>query len=66
MLVSGWKWKTRKIIILSPIPSYESLVSVKENTNRKRKKNKERKNADITQTKLNAPHVMDNVKKLPQ
>ena len=66
MLVSGWKWKTRKIIILSPIPSYESLVSVKENTNRKRKKNKERKNTDITQTKLNAPHVMDNVKKLPQ
>ena len=64
MFVSGWKWKTRKIIIPSPVPSYESLVSVKENTDRKRK-NKE-KNTDRTQTKLNAPHVMYNVKILPQ
>ena len=45
MFVRGWKWKTRKIIIPSPVPSYESLVSVKENTDRKRKKTgkKERK-----------------------
>ena len=40
MFVSGWKWKTRKIIIPSPIPSYELLVSVKENTDRRREKNK--------------------------
>ena len=63
MFVSGWKRKT-KIIIPSTVPSYESLVSVKENTDRKRK-NKE-KNTDRTQTKLNAPHVMYNVKILPQ
>ena len=43
MFVSGWKWKTRKIIIPSPIPSYEALVSVKENTDKKRKKKQERK-----------------------
>ena len=40
MFVSGWKWKTRKIVTPSPVPSYESLVSVKENRHRKRKKNK--------------------------
>ena len=40
MFVSGWKWKTRKIIIPSPIPSYELLVSAKENTDRRREKNK--------------------------
>ena len=38
MFVSGWKWKARKIIIPSPAKSYELLVSVKENTDRKRKK----------------------------
>ena len=45
MFVSGWEWKTRKIMIPSPVPSYESLVYVKENTDRKRKKKrkKERK-----------------------
>ena len=62
MFVSGWKWKTRKIIIPSPAKSYELLVSVKENTDRKReKKNQEKKkekNADRTQTKLNTPRVM--------
>ena len=42
MLVSCWKWKMRKIIIPSPVPSYESLVSIKESTDRKRKKKKER------------------------
>ena len=62
--------KTIKIMILSPsLLSCESLVSVKENTDRKRKKSrmKERKkNTDITQTKLSAPHVRYNVKMLPQ
>ena len=42
MFVSWWKWKTRKIIIPSPIPSYELLVSVKENTDRREKNKKER------------------------
>ena len=42
MFVSGWKWKTRKIIIPSPVPSYESLVSGKENADRKRKKEKKK------------------------
>ena len=67
MKVSGWKWKTRKIIIPSSVPSYKSLVSVKENTNRKEKKaRKKEKNTERTQTKLNALHVMYNVKILPQ
>ena len=61
MFVSRWKWKTRKIIIPSPVPSYESLVSVKENSDRKRKENKKERNTDRTQTKLNIPHVMYNV-----
>ena len=69
MFISGCKQKTRKIIILSPVLSYESLVSVKENTNRKRKKKtkgrKKEKNTDRTQTKLNAPDVKYNVK-IPQ
>ena len=69
MFVSGWKWKTRKIIIPSPIPSYEALVSVKENTNKKRKKSKKErkkeKNTDRTQTTLNTAHVMYNLKILP-
>ena len=63
MFVRGWKWKTRKIIIPSPFPSYESLVSVKENTDRKRKKNRKERKEKV---KLNAPHVMYNVKILPQ
>ena len=63
MFVSGWKWKIKKIIISSPVPSYELLVSVKENTDRKRKKNKKQRKK---RTKLNAPHVMYNVKILPQ
>ena len=62
MFVSGWKWKTRKIMISSPVPPYESLVSIKENTDRKRKKErKKEKNMDKTQTKLNAPHIMYNI-----
>ena len=44
MIVGGQKWKTRKIIIIpSHVPSYESLVSVKENIDRKIKKKQERK-----------------------
>ena len=43
MFVSGWKWRTRKIIIPPPVPSYEALASVKENTDKKRKKKQERK-----------------------
>ena len=68
MFISGWKSKTRKIIILSSVvPSYESLVNFKENTGRKRKKQERRKekNTDRTQTKLKAPQVMHNVKILP-
>ena len=38
MFINGWKWKTRKIIIVSPVLSYKLLMSVKENTDRKRKK----------------------------
>ena len=54
MFPSRWTWKTKKIIILSPVPYYELLVSAKKNTDRKRKKKKE-ENMDRTQTKLNAP-----------
>ena len=72
MSISRWRWKTTKTIILSPVPSYESLGSVKENTDRKRQKTrkkerkKERKNTDRKQTKLKAPHVTYYVKILPQ
>ena len=66
MFVSGWKWKTRKIIIPSPIPSYELLVSVKENTDIRREKNKKEQNTDKTKNKLNTPHIMYNVKIQPQ
>ena len=65
MFVSGWKWKARKIIIPSLVPSLESLVPVKENIDIKRKKRLERKkekNTGRTQTKLNTSHVMCNVK----
>ena len=45
----------------------ESLVSVKENTDKKRKKEERKiKNPDRIQNKLNALHVMYNVKILPQ
>ena len=64
MFISQWKWKTRKIIILFLVPCYELLVSVKENTDRKRKK--QERNTDRAQTKLNSPHVMYNNKILSQ
>ena len=56
------------MIIPSPIPTYESLVFVKESTDRKRKKKerKKEKNTDRTQAKLNTLHVMYNVKILSQ
>ena len=40
--VSGWKNKTtkKKLFPLPSMLSYESLVSIKENTDRKRKKEK--------------------------
>ena len=43
MLITGWKSKTRKIITPSPVASYESLVSVNENTDRKRDKKTRKK-----------------------
>ena len=44
---------------LPSLPPCESLVSVKENSNKKRsKKERKTKNTDRKQTKLNAPHVM--------
>ena len=48
-----------------PCNPTESLVSIKENTEKKEKKER-KKNTDRTQIKLNAPHVMYNVKILPQ
>ena len=73
MFVTGWKWKTRKIMIPFPLPSvlsYDSLVSVKENTDKESKKEermKEKKyGLKAKQNKLSAPHVMHNVKILSQ
>ena len=65
---SGSGKQKKKWFHLPHLLSHESFVSVKENTNRKRKKEerKKEKNTDRTQTKLNAPHVMYNVKILPQ
>ena len=42
MFVSGWNRKTRKIMIPSPVLSYDSLVSVKENTNKKEEKTRKK------------------------
>ena len=54
-------------MIPSPVLSYDSFVSVKENTdNKRRKTRKKERNTNRTQTKLNVPHVMYNVKILPQ
>ena len=53
--------ENKKIIIPSPVPFYESLVSVKENTDKKFKKKKKRKEKKTT-NKLKAPRVMYNVK----
>ena len=52
--------ENKKIIIPSPVPFYESLVSVKENTDKKLKKKKRKKKK--TTNKLKAPRVMYNVK----
>ena len=53
--------ENKKIIIPSPVPFYESLVSVKENADKKLKKKKKRKEKK-TANKLKAPRVMCNVK----
>ena len=53
--------ENKKIIIPSPVPFYESLVSVKENTDKKLKKKKKRKEKKTT-NKLKAPRVMYNLK----
>ena len=68
MFVSGWKWKTRKTIIHSPIPTVLWIVSVSQGKYQYKKKRRKRKkkNTDTTQTKLYAPHVRYNVKILPQ
>ena len=52
--------ENKKIIIPSPVLFYESLVSVKENTDKKLKKKKEERKK--TTNKLKAPRVMYNVK----
>ena len=59
MFISGW-------FHLTSLLSYELLESVKENTDRKRKKGERKeKNKGRTQTKLNAPHTQYNVKIIP-
>ena len=54
--------ENKKIIIPSPVPFYESLVSVKENTDKKLKKKKKKRKEKKTTNKLKAPRVMYNVK----
>ena len=68
MFISRWKWETGKIMIHSPfLLASESLMSVKQNSGRKIKKERKKvKNIDRTQTKLNAPHHWYNIKILPQ
>ena len=41
-------------------------MSIKENTGRKKKEERMKKNADRTQPKMNGLHVRYNVKALPQ
>ena len=66
MFMTGWKWTKKKKKIEQWFPLFyllsgESLVSIKENTDRKiKKRRKKEKNTDRTQTKLNAPHVRYN------
>ena len=66
MFVSGWKWKTRKII---PLPSHlmnryclSRKIPIEKEKKQERKKER---NTDTIQTKLNGPHVIYNVKILP-
>ena len=48
MFVNGWKWETRKIMIASSsLLFYELLVSVKENTDNKWKKEETKKKMRI-------------------
>ena len=63
MFVSGWKSKTRKIIISSSHPLNCQCLSRKIPIEKEKKTGKkERKRYGRTQTKPNAPHVMYNVK----
>ena len=68
MFVSGWKCKTRKTIIPSPIPAILWIVSVCQGKYQQKKKikRKKEKNTDTTQTNLKAPHVRCNAQILPQ
>ena len=54
MFLSGWNWKTKKIMIPSRFPG---LTDQGKQRQKKKKKKKERKKKDTdrTQTKLNAP-----------
>ena len=67
MFFSKWKLKTRKIMIpFTFFATCKSLMSIKENTDRKKKEERMKKNADRTQPKMNGLHVRYNVKTLPQ
>ena len=68
MFVSGWKWKTKRIMIPLSLPCYPWIVSVCQGKcgYKNKNKKKERKNTNRTQTKLNAPDVRYNVKVLSQ
>ena len=49
--------ENKKIIIPSPVPFYESLVSVKENTDKKFKKKKKGKKNNNKQTESSSRYV---------
>ena len=49
--------ENKKIIIPSPVPFYESLVSVKENTDKKFKKKKKEKKNNNKQTESSSRYV---------
>ena len=49
--------ENKKIIIPSPVPFYESLVSVKENTDKKLKKKKKEKKNNNKQTESSSRYV---------
>ena len=49
--------ENKKIIIPSPVPFYESLVSVKENTDKKLKKKKKEKKKNNKQTESSSRYV---------
>ena len=60
MFVTGWKWKTRKIMIPFPLPpvlSYESLVSVMENTDKESKKKEKKYGLKTKQTERSSRYA---------